>query len=192
MSTQEISLSMVFGTPITEMVKLRRPISCAIHAFERVNHLSNILRPAGRSENSAALLLNLSNEVGSQFNRFVPVPVRESFIAIGESEDGSNSVMVVQAEYDGPYHVVKAWAQSPTGNDSALEFGGMKEDSLPRARHFESRWLLAGTEESLNFCKRRMIEDPFVITHEVGGLHGRRNPAFAEPLYFEIRTLQFH
>ena len=163
-----------------------------IHAFERVDHLPDILRPARRPQNCATFFLNVGNEVGGEFNRFVSVFVRESFIPVWQSEDGANSVMVKQAEHYGSYHVIKAWAQSPTGYDSAFEFRGIKEDLLPGACHFESGRLLTGTEESLNFCKRPMIEDPFVITHELGGRHGRRNPAFAEPLYFEIRSLQFH
>jgi len=97
--------------------------------------------------------------------------VREPFIAVSEPEDRSNCVMVKQAEHYESNHVVKAWAQSPTGYDSALEFRGIKEDSLPGARHSQSGRLLVGTEESLNFCKRRMIEDYFVINHKLGGLH---------------------
>ena len=139
-----------------------------IHAFECVDHLPDILRPARRSQNGATLFLNVGNEVGSEFNRFVSVFVRETFIPVRESEDGANSVMVEQAEHYGSYHVVKAWAQSPTGYDSALEFRGIEEDSLPGSGHFESGWLLTGIEVSLNFCKRPVIEDPFVITHEVG------------------------
>jgi hypothetical protein len=97
-----------------------------------------------------------------------------------------------QAERYGSYHVVKARAQSPAGDDSAFELRGIKEDLLPRARHFESEWLLAGIEEPFNLCKGPMIEDSFIIIHELGGLHGGGNTAFAEPLDFEIRTLQFH
>ena len=47
-----------------------------VHAFERVDHLPDILRPAGRPENGAAFFLNVGNEVGGEFNGFVSVPCK--------------------------------------------------------------------------------------------------------------------
>ena len=143
-----------------------------IHAFECVNHLPNILRPARRPENCATFFLNVGNEVGGEFNGFVSVFVREAFIPVRKTEDRSNSVVVEQAEHYGSYHVVESWTQSPAGDDSAFEFRRIEENSLSRARHFESRRL---------FDQNRGIPEFLQASHDRGPV--RHHPRSWRPAW---------
>ena len=98
--TNETSLSIVFGMPITLIARPRRaassPIFCAPRSvpsppmakrmptrrsFSVCDHLRRILRPARGAEDRSTDLMDPVDGVWRQLERLVPVPPHEAFVA---------------------------------------------------------------------------------------------------------------
>ena len=102
-----------------------------LHPLQRVHHVGRVLRTPGRAQNRPPQFVDIVDRRRGQFQRDMPEAAAESFVPVPETIDGLHPVMIIEAQHDGPDHVVQTRAKSPAGDDAGLEPGRVKKDSFP-------------------------------------------------------------
>ena len=122
-----------------------------------------------------------------QFQGFMPEAAAEALIPVAETEDVFHPVMMIEAQHQGPDHVIQSRAKPPAGNDAGLEPGGVEKDPLPRPRHFHDRRLLPGGQYLLNLGPVVVVQDGLPLGDKTAPRHGRGKTAVAEAVDGKIK-----
>ena len=77
----------------------------------------------------------------------------KAFIAIAEPIDILNTVMVMQAHYNGADNIICSWAETSTGDYTAGDFGRIKENFLAWPRNLKRQRLHIVGNALLNLVK---------------------------------------
>jgi hypothetical protein len=139
-----------------------------VEIHEPVDHLADILRPARRAENRAALLVDFGHEIRVEHERLNALLLDHALEAVAKPIDGLDLVPIRELHDQSPDHVVDAGTQPAARHDADLGFRRIEEYLLARAgllertRHrprFEQRFQLGG---------RDLIDDPLLVGNVVG------------------------
>ena len=209
--TNEMSLSIVLGIPITADLQpaashlvgdRRRAAQRAVAAdgeenadsqpIEGIDHFSDVLRPAGRSQDRAAHFVDVGDVLRREFQRDVAGLSREALEAEAKTVDIADSVMMVQPQNDGPHDVVEPRTQAAAGDDPAAQVTQVEEDLFAGAGHLEIRRFSAAGRNFLDLTPVAVVQHGLVVAHEANVLHRRRGFTLSQPVHLEIQLQLVH
>ena len=98
--------------------------------------------------------------------------VGQALIAVPETKDRFNTVVIVKPHDKAANHIVQARAQSPTCDNTTLEFGGVKVDLLSGAGHLKAGRFFSGTHIRSDLFDSMMIEYTVLFMDKLSRLHG--------------------
>ena len=128
-----------------------------------LRHFGRVLRAAGRSEHRSAALVDPVHGLGRQFERLVPKPADQAFVAETKAVDLRHAVLGVQVQDDGADDVVQSGAEASAGHDPAREPRRIEEQHAPRAGGLHGRRPRASGQAAVDSLEGRVVEHPFIV-----------------------------
>ena len=108
-----------------------------VESHERIDHDGRVLHAAGATENRTAVFLNGIDHIRVKHDGGVTVIRVQATVAVRDTEDVPHAVVEPEHLYKALDHVVEAWAETAASDDTCARPGGVVENCLSRAGHFE-------------------------------------------------------
>jgi hypothetical protein len=118
-------------------------------------------------------LVNAADELRREFKGGMTIFFSKPFISKGKTIDGLYAVVMEKTQDDSPDDIVQSRAESPAGNDAALQLGRVKKNLFPRPGELHGGGFLPFLLESPDFTRIGMDQAVFIIANEPNPGHGR-------------------